>query len=221
MGKMIRLTAADGHELDAYLAEPKGKAKGGVVVVQEIFGVTDHVKRIADQYAAQGYVAIAPAMFDRIARNLTVPYTDIQAGLEHMRKLEWPSTLADITAAADKIRSSGSAAVVGFCWGGTVAHVAASDLDIDAAVSYYGGGVAKMLDKKPRCPILYHFGDQDHSIPLPDVEKIKNANPDSTLHVYPGAGHGFSCDERASFSARDAKLAFERSIAFLDRQQPT
>jgi carboxymethylenebutenolidase len=192
--------------------------KGGVVVVQEIFGVTDHVKRVADQYAAQGYRAIAPAMFDRIERNLTVPYTDVQRGLEHMRKLKWPDTLADVEAAAAKVRGSGSAAVVGFCWGGTVAHVAASDLDIDAAVSYYGGGVAKMLDKRPRCPILYHFGDQDHSIPLPDVEKIKAAYPASTLHVYAGAGHGFSCDERASFSAPDAKLAFERSIAFLDRE---
>jgi carboxymethylenebutenolidase len=218
MGKMIRLTAADGHQLDAYVAEPAGEVKGGVVVVQEIFGVTDHVKRVADQYAAQGYRAIAPAMFDRIERNLTVPYTDVQRGLEHMRKLKWPDTLADVEAAAAKVRGSGSAAVVGFCWGGTVAHVAASDLDIDAAVSYYGGGVAKMLDKRPRCPILYHFGDQDHSIPLPDVEKIKAAYPASTLHVYAGASHGFSCDERASFSAPDAKLAFERSIAFLDRE---
>jgi carboxymethylenebutenolidase len=219
MGKMIRLKAADGHELDAYVAEPTGPMKGGVVVVQEIFGVTDHVKRVAEQYAARGYKAIAPAMFDRVARNLTVPYTDIQRGLEYMRQLKWPDTLADLAAAANEIRGAGIAAVVGFCWGGTVAHVAASDLDIDAAVSYYGGGVAKMLDKKPRCPILYHFGDQDHSIPMPDVEKIKAAYPTSVLHVYRGAGHGFSCDERASFSARDAQLAFERSIAFLDQQK--
>jgi len=219
MGRMVRLRAADGHELDAYVAEPKGKVKGGIVVVQEIFGVTEHVKRVADQYAAQGYRAIAPAMFDRIERNLTVPYTDIQKGLEHMRKLKWSDTLADVAAAADEIRGAGRQCVVGFCWGGTVAHVAASDLDIDAAVSYYGGGVAKMLDKKPRCPIVYHFGDQDHSIPLPDVEKIKAAYPDSIVNVYPGAGHGFSCDERASFSPRDAQLAFERSIAFLDRQE--
>jgi len=219
MGKMIRLKAADGHELDAYVALPKGPVKGGVVVVQEIFGVTDHVKRVAEQYAARGYKAVAPAMFDRVARNLTVPYTDIQQGLEHMRQLKWPNTLADLAAAANEIRGPGVAAVVGFCWGGTVAHVAASDLDIDAAVSYYGGGVAKMLDKKPRCPILYHFGDQDHSIPMPDVEKIKSTYPKSTLHVYRGAGHGFSCDERASFSARDAQLAFERSIAFLDEQK--
>ena len=141
MGKMIRLEAKDGHELDAYLAEPKGKAKGGIVVVQEIFGVTSHVKRVADQYAAQGYKAIAPAMFDRVERNVTLDYSQIQKGLEYMHQLKWPNTLADLEAAADEIRGEGGAAVVGYCWGGTVAHVAASELDLDAAVSYYGGGV--------------------------------------------------------------------------------
>jgi carboxymethylenebutenolidase len=218
MGKMIRLKAKDGHELDAYVAEPKGKAKGGIVVVQEIFGVTNHIKRVADQYAAQGYKAVAPAMFDRIERNLTLEYTEVPKGIEYMQQLKWPNTLADLEAAATEARGAGSAAVVGFCWGGTVAHVAASDLKLDAAISYYGGGVAKMLDKKPRCPILYHFGDQDASIPLPDVEKIKPTNPSSPLFVYPGAGHGFNCDERGSYSAKDAKVAFERSLEFLDEQ---
>jgi len=218
MGEMVRLMAADGHELDAYVAEPKGEAKGGIVVVQEIFGVSDHIKRVADQYAAQGYKAVAPAMFDRIKRGITLPYSEIQQGLTYMRQLEWPSTLADIEAAIEEVRTAGSSAVVGFCWGGTVAHVAASDLDVDAAVSYYGGGVAKMLDKQPRCPILYHFGDQDHSIPMADVEKITKTYPGSVVHVYPGAQHGFNCDERASYSAADARLAFERSIAFLGEQ---
>lgn len=218
MGKMIRLKAKDGHELDAYLAEPKGKAKGGIVVVQEIFGVTSHVKRVADQYAAQGYRAIAPAMFDRVERNVTLDYSQIQKGLEYMHQLEWPNTLADLEAAADEIRGEGGAAVVGYCWGGTVAHVAASELDLDAAVSYYGGGVAKNLDKKPQCPIMYHFGDQDASISLPDIEKIRKANPTCPLHVYPGAGHGFNCDERSSYSAKDAKIAFERSVEFLNEQ---
>jgi carboxymethylenebutenolidase len=218
MGKMIRLRAADGHEFDAYVAEPSGKAKGGVVVVQEIFGVTQHIQRIADQYAAQGYKAVAPAMFDRIKRGITLDYKDIQQGIAYMLELKWPNTLADLEAAAQEARSAGSAAVVGYCWGGTVAHVAASELKLDAAVSYYGGGVAKMLDKKPRCPIVYHFGDQDHSIPLPDVEKIRGQYPDSTFYVYPGAQHGFNCDERASYSAPDARVAFERSIAFLNEQ---
>ena len=216
MGKMIRLTAKDGHELDAYVAEPKGEARGGIVVVQEIFGVTNHIKRVADQYAAKGYKAVAPAMFDRVERNLTLEYSEIQKGIGYMQQLKWPQTLADIEAAASEARTAGSAAVVGYCWGGTVAHVAASELDLDAAVSYYGGGVAKMLDKKPRCPIMYHFGDRDASVPPSDIERIKKAAPESPVHVYPGAGHGFNCDERSSYSANDAKLALERSLEFLN-----
>ena len=218
MGKTIKLKAKDGHELDAYLAEPRGKARGGLVVVQEIFGVTNHIKRVADQFAAQGYKVVAPAMFDRVERNVTLEYSEIEKGRGYMQRLQWPNTLADVEAAANEARSAGKVAVVGYCWGGTVAHVAASELDLDAAVSYYGGGVAKMLDKKPQCPIAYHFGDQDASIPLPDIEKIKKANPNSPLHVYPGAGHGFNCDERGSYSAKDAKVAFERSIEFLNEQ---
>jgi carboxymethylenebutenolidase len=217
MAKMIRLKAKDGHELDAYLAEPKGKPRGGIVVVQEIFGVTDHIKRIADQYAAEGYRAIAPAMFDRIKRGITLPYSDIEQGRAYMQQLKWPNALADIDAAADAVRDAGSAAVVGYCWGGTVAHVAASELDLDAAVSYYGGGVARMLDREPQCPIVYHFGDQDHAIPMADIEKIMSAYPNAEVYVYKGAGHGFNCDERASYSAADARVAFGRSIEFLKK----
>jgi carboxymethylenebutenolidase len=216
MGKNMRLTAADGHELDAYVAEPTGKATGGLVVVQEIFGVNRHIRRVADQYAAHGFKVVAPAMFDRVQRGVELDYTQIEQGRALMQRLEWPSTLADIDAALATVRDAGAVGVVGYCWGGTVAHVAASELDIDAAVSYYGGGVAKLLDKKPRCPILYHFGDRDHAIPLADIDKIKHANPASTVHVYAGAGHGFNCDERASYSAQDAQLAFERSLAFLN-----
>jgi carboxymethylenebutenolidase len=215
MGKLTRLHAADGHELDAYVAQSAGPARGGVVVVQEIFGVTNHIKRVADQYAAEGYLVIAPAMFDRVERGLTLDYIDVERGRACMQRLSWPGTLADIAAAVAEARSAGKVAVVGFCWGGTVAHVAASAIDLDAAVSYYGGGVAKMLDREPRCPIIYHFGDRDHAIPSSDVDEIKRAYPRSTVHVYEGAGHGFNCDERASFSASDAKTAFERSLVFL------
>jgi carboxymethylenebutenolidase len=218
VGKMIRLKARDGHELDAYVADPKGKPRAGVVVVQEIFGVTEHIKRVADRYAAEGYRAIAPAMFDRIKRGITLPYTEIEQGRAYMQQLKWPNTLADIEAAAGAVRDAGAVAVVGYCWGGTVAHVAASELGLDAAISYYGGGVARMLDKKPQCPIVYHFGDQDHAIPISDVEKIKSAYPNAQVHVYAGAGHGFNCDERASYSAADARLAFERSLEFLKRE---
>ena len=218
MGTMVRLKAKDGHALDAYIAEPKEQAKGGIVVVQEIFGVTNHIKRVADQFATHCYRVIAPAMFDRVERNVTLAYSEIEKGREHMRKLVWPNTLADVDAAVSEARGAGNVAVVGYCWGGTVAHVAASELDIDAAISYYGGGVAKMLDKKPRCPIMYHFGDEDASIPLSDIELLKQVAPNSPVHVYPGAGHGFNCDERSSYSAKDAHLALERSIEFLNEQ---
>ena len=218
MSQTIRLKAADGHELDAYVAEPRGKAKGGLVVVQEIFGVTEHIRRVTDQYAAHGYKTVAPAMFDRVQRNVELDYKDIEKGRAYMLELKWPGTLADVAAAVSTARDAGRVAVVGYCWGGTVAHVAASELRLDAAVSYYGGGVAKLLDKMPRCPIMYHFGDQDHAIPMADVERIQKANPASVVHVYAGAGHGFNCDERASFSAKDAKVAFERSLSFLDER---
>jgi carboxymethylenebutenolidase len=215
MGTPTRLRAADGHEFDAYVAQLPGPHRGGIVVVQEIFGLTNHIKRIVDQYAAQGYLVIAPAMFDRVERGLTLDYSDIERGRACMQRLSWPGTLADVAAAVAQARLAGKVAVVGFCWGGTVAHVAASAIDLDAAVSYYGGGVAKMLDREPRCPIVYHFGDRDHAISSSDIDLIKRAYPRNAVHVYEGAGHGFNCDERASFSASDAQRAFERSLTFL------
>jgi carboxymethylenebutenolidase len=214
MGKMIRLKAADGHELDAYVEEPAGPARGGVVVVQEIFGITDHIKRVVHEHAAAGYHAIAPAMFDRIERGIVLPYSDVQGGRGYVQQLQWPSTLADVDAAIAHV-GDGGCAVIGFCWGGTVAHVVAGDLSVDAVVSYYGAAVAKMLDKRSKCPIMYQFGDQDHSIPLADVDTIKEAQPEAIVHVYPGARHGFNCEDRESFSASDARLAFGRSLLFL------
>jgi carboxymethylenebutenolidase len=149
---------------------------------------------------------------------VTLDYQQIETGRGLMQKLKWPDTLADVAAAVAAVRDAGKVGVVGYCWGGTVAHVAACELAIDAAVSYYGGGVAKMLDKKPRCAIVYHFGDQDHAIPPADLAKIRAACSASSVFVYGGAGHGFNCDERASYSAKDAKVAFDRSLAFLAEQ---
>jgi carboxymethylenebutenolidase len=218
MAKTIRLKAADGHELDAYLAEPAAKPLGVVVVVQEIFGLTAHITRVADQYAAEGYLAIAPAMFDRIRERIVLEYSEVQKGIEYMQQLKWPNTLADVQAAIDAVHDAGGVAITGFCWGATATHVAASELEVTCAVAYYGGGIARMLDKRPRVPIMYHFGDQDGSIPLADVEKIKSAYPDAVVHVYEGAGHGFSCEDRQSFSPPDARLAFARSLAFIREQ---
>ncbi|HEX6997388.1 MAG TPA: dienelactone hydrolase family protein [Gammaproteobacteria bacterium] len=211
----VRLRAADGHELDAYRAEPRGASAGGIVLIQEIFGVTAHIRRVADQYAAAGFTVVAPAMFDRIERGIELDYSEIAKGRGYMQRLDWRNTLADVQAAVESLAGERAVAVLGYCWGGTVAHVAAAELDLDAAVAYYGGAIARMLDRRPKCPIMYHFGERDHAIPPEDVEKIRAAVPDGVFHVYPGAEHGFNCDERKSYSAADAKLAFERSVAFL------
>lgn len=215
MGEWIRLKASDGHELDAYSAAADGPSSGGIVVVQEIFGLTAHIGRVCDRFAEFGFDAIAPAMFDRVGRGIVFDYTDIENGRATMRKLEWPQIIRDVEAAAAATRSGMSVGVVGYCWGGTVVHVAASELPIAAGVSYYGAAIVKHLDKKPQCPIMYHFGEQDRSIPAADIEAIRQAVPDGAFHVYPGAGHGFNCDDRDAFSAADAALAEERTLAFL------
>lgn len=214
-GSMIRVRARDGHELDAYEAVPAGAPQGGVVIVQEIFGLTSHIKRVADRYAEAGFHAIAPALFDRAERGVVLDYADIETGRGYMRRLDWPSTMRDVEAAAAATNCGMSIGVVGFCWGGTVVHVAASELPIAAGVSYYGAAIAKLLDRKPKCPIMYHFGDQDHSIPPEDIERIEQAVPDGVFHVYAGAGHGFNCEDRAAYSPSSAALAHERSLIFL------
>lgn len=215
MGTTVRLQASDGHTLDAYLEEPQALPRGAVVVVQEIFGVTAHIRRVVHELASLGYRAIAPAMFDRVERSVDLPYTEIERGRSYVQKLAWPNTLADVAAAVAAVRGDGRVAIIGFCWGGTVVHVAASELDVAAAVSYYGAAIAKNLDKDPRCPIMYQFGETDASIPLADIDKIKQANPQGIFHIYGGAGHGFNCEDRQSFDASAARLAFARSVEFL------
>lgn len=216
MEQRVRLTAADGHTFDAYRAVPgAGKPRGAIVVVQEIFGVTAHVERVTREFAALGFAAIAPALFDRVRPGIVLDYTDIETGRGVMQQLAWPNTLADVTAALDAVRDAGRTGIVGYCWGGTVVHVAGSELALDAGVSYYGTGVLRNLDKRPRCPTMYHFGEQDHSIPAAEIDKVKAAVPDAYFHVYAGAQHGFNCEDRASFSASDARLAFARTALFL------
>ena len=215
MGDTVRLTAADNHQLDAYRAEASGASAGGIVIVQEIFGVTPHIKRVVDQYAAEGFTAVAPAMFDRVERGVDVDYSDAPTGRAIMQQLDWQNTVTDTSAAVESVRAAGPVFVVGYCWGGTVAYVAASDLDITAAVSYYGGGIARLLEKTPKCPIMYHFGEEDQAIPLSDVEKIRETHPSGTFYVYDGAGHGFNCEDRASYHPEAAKQALERSLSFI------
>ena len=212
----VRLKAADGHAFDAYRASPKGKPRGGIVVVQEIFGINTHIQAVTEAYAAAGYLAIAPALFDRIERGLTVPYTDSAAGLAIVQKLKPEQPLLDLKAAIDAVALAGKVGMVGYCWGGTLVFAASCHLPIAAGVAYYGGGIVKLLERTPKCPVMFHYGENDTHIPLKDVEKTKKAYPMGHYYVYP-AGHGFNCTDRASYDAPSAALALERSLDFFHR----
>jgi carboxymethylenebutenolidase len=217
MGTTIELTASDGHRLAAYRADPAGKPRGGLVVIQEIFGVNSHIRSVADGYAKDGYLVIAPALFDRAERGFEVGYTppEIERGRAVRAKVSLDDALKDVAAAIKAAAPAGKVGIVGYCWGGTVAWAAATRLDGLAASSpHYGGGIAEIAAEKPRVPVMFHFGETDQQIPMTDVEKIRKAQAAQTVHVY-AAGHGFNCDQRGSYAAAAAKLARERTLAFL------
>lgn len=215
MGERIELKAADGHTLSAYRAGP-AEARRRLVVVQEIFGVNGHMRRVCDRFAAEGYAVIAPALFDRVERGAELGYgpDDIARGRALRARVPEAGTIADIEAAADALGGD-HRGIVGYCWGGTVAWWGATrTARFQAAVGWYGGGIAGTRDEQPHCPVQLHFGEKDASIPLSDVEAIRRAHPDVGIFVYPGAQHGFGCDDRASYSAKDAELAWSRTLAF-------
>jgi carboxymethylenebutenolidase len=218
MGRTIELEAADGHRLSAYVAEPDGALRGGLVVIQEIFGVNHHIRSVADDYAAQGFVTIAPALFDRVQRGVEWDYSDasIAKGREIAGKIVPDAALTDVAAALDwaKANAPGKSGVIGYCMGGLIAWLAATRLHPAAAVSYYGGRIGSFAEEQPRCPVIFHFGEKDHAIPLTDVKKVQDAHPDLSVFLYP-AGHGFNCNERGSYDAESARLARLRSIDFL------
>ncbi|HLW22918.1 MAG TPA: dienelactone hydrolase family protein [Steroidobacteraceae bacterium] len=216
MGQTIELSAADGHRLSAYLAEPAEKPRGGLVVIQEIFGVTRHIRAVADQYAAAGYLSIAPALFDRIERNVDVPYSNMQRGYSYMQKTDLEKAMLDVDAGVARVRAAGKVGVVGYCWGGALAYLAAARLKVDAAICYYGGGIDQHVGEKPRVPVLFHYGEKDSHIPPTAVAKVKAAVPQGTFYLYP-AEHGFNCTDRSSYEPASAQLAFERSLEFLHR----
>jgi carboxymethylenebutenolidase len=219
MGRMIELKAKDGFTLGAYKAEPSGKPVGGLVVIQEIFGVNHHIRAVTDRFAAQGYVSIAPALFDRAKRGVDIGYDEdsMKQGVEIRAKIKLEDTLLDIAAAIEALKGVGKIGIVGYCWGGSLAFIAAARLDgLSAAVGYYGGMIAAHAHEKPKVPAMLHFGEKDQSIPLADVEKVRAARPDVEIYTYP-AGHGFSCDERASFDKLSHEKALERTLAFFKK----
>ncbi|MFK7942506.1 MAG: dienelactone hydrolase family protein [Paracoccaceae bacterium] len=214
MGEIVQLRAADGHGLTAYQAGGSGP---GLVVVQEIFGVNAHIRDVVDRFAALGFRAIAPALFDRVGPGIEMGYTseDVAAGREARAKVKDTDALADILAARGWLETSpGPAGVVGYCWGGALAWASATQSkSFDAAVGYYGGGISKTAEAEPHCPVMLHFGEQDHAIPLEDVAQVQAAHPDMPVHLYK-AGHGFSCDARGSYDKAAHELALERTLAF-------
>ena len=218
MGRSLNLTASDGHAFGAYLAEPRGTAHAGLVVIQEIFGVNGHIRGVADGFADEGYLAIAPALFDRIRPGIELSYdpAEIEEGRALKAKIATEAALSDCAAALSEVAPAGKTAIIGYCWGGTLAWAAACGLrGLSAAVSYYGGGVPDMAEMEPKCPVMCHFGEQDQAIPLEGVEKLRAAHPDLPLHIYP-AGHGFNCEVRASYHPESAAIARTRSLEFLE-----
>lgn len=217
MGVDITLKAADGNSIGGYHAKPEGKARGGVVVVQEIFGVNAHIREVCDLYAKLGYEAVAPAFFDRVQKDVNLGYTpaDIDIGRGLMTKMDWDKVVLDVNAAIAVLKPAGKTGIVGYCWGGTVAWVAACRSEgLSAASCYYGGGVLNFVAEKPKCPVIMHFGDKDKGIPVENVEKIKAALPGVPVYRYAEADHGFSCDHRATFNAKSALLAMARTTEF-------
>jgi len=217
MGEMLTLTAADGHRLSAYRATPAGTPRGALVVIQEIFGVNAHIKKVTDGFAADGYVAIAPALFDRVERDFETGYApaDIERGRMVRGKLQIEDAVKDVAAAVTEAQKTGrKVGVVGYCFGGTMAWLAATRIPgVAAAASFYGGGVADAAGEQPRCPVVFHFGETDASIPKDHWDRIKAQHPGLPMHIYP-AGHGFSCDERGSFHEPSARQARQRTIEF-------
>lgn len=221
MGNFVDLKAADGFVFPAYVAKPAGEPKGAIVVLQEIFGVNSHIRSVADGYAADGYLAVAPSTFHRVKPGVELGYSsdDMTAGSAlkaAVEALPAPGVMADVQAAIRHAAQAGKVGIVGFCWGGLLTWRAACTLEgLSAAVPYYGGGMTTPGEaaRQPKVPVLAHFGDQDHWISLDSVEAFKKAHPEVEVHVY-HANHGFNCDQRASFEAASAKLARERTLAF-------
>lgn len=217
MGSWVDLTAADGFRLSAYRTDPEGVPRGALVVAQEIFGVNSHIRSVCDGYAADGYVAIAPALFDRYERGVDIGYTppDIARGRELKALAKADAALLDVAAARDEVAGAGKVGILGYCWGGYIAWIAAARVaGFACSVPYYGGGMTDAIAEQPTCPVMAHFGERDSMIPVSGVKALAAAHPSAQVFIYP-ADHGFNCDQRGTHDAAAARLARERTLAFL------
>src|SRR5579875_1428323 len=223
MGEWSNLRASDGHELSAYMARPEGQVQGGLVVVQEIFGINPHIRRVVDGFARDGYVTIAPALFDRYQRGVELTYEgeDMQKAFGFYQKLKPETALLDVAAGFQRVQAEGAGAgVVGYCYGGFMAWLSATrgaqnGFQPRCTVGYYAGGIGSVANEQPACPVMLHFGADDTHIGMDQVDAVRNAHPDVQVFVYEGAGHGFNCDARASFHPEAAALARTRTLEFL------
>jgi carboxymethylenebutenolidase len=220
MGEHISLRAADGQQLGAYVARPEGEPLAGLVVVQEIFGVNAHIRAVADSFARDGFLAVAPALFDRIEPGVELGYdgADMQRAMSFIPRIDIDKTVMDTDAAVHfAAHSTGrKVGVIGYCLGGTIAWLAATRLPVQAAVGYYGGRIGNYAQEQPKAPVMLHFGRQDAHIPEEEVDKVKSAHPEVEIYLY-DAGHAFNCDPRPSYNAEAAKEARNRSLQFLKK----
>ncbi|HZR71762.1 dienelactone hydrolase family protein [Bradyrhizobium sp.] len=217
MGHDIKLTASDHFQLGGYRADPATPAKAAVVVIQEIFGVNHHIRSICDRLAREGYVAVAPSIFDRSEPNFQCGYSpdEVAQARKFIASPDWAAMLRDTQAAIDAVKDVGPVGIIGFCLGGSVAYGAATKLSgLKAAIGYYGGAIVRFADDKPTVPTQLHFGAKDAGIPLSDVETIRAKRPEVEIHVYEGAQHGFNCDERGSYDKASADIAWPRGLEF-------
>lgn len=225
MDNMIRLTARDGHQLDAYRARPSGKIRGGVVIAQEMYGITDYLTSVCDFYAGHGYVAIAPALYDRKERNLVLAYDE---GPQHNYAQElfngwdWPAALVDLDAAraavADAISQDGKVGIVGFCFGGSLSWMSACRYSYACAVAYYGSDMPKYIDETAKCPVLAQVGEKDKSFPADQIALFRKAHPEVEFVIHPGAPHGFDNPMRpARYHAEACQNGRAETLAFLAR----
>lgn len=225
MSEWVKLQASDGHELSGYLARPEGETIGALVVVQEIFGVNQYVRKVADRYARDGFVALAPALFDRIEKGVELGYEgeDMKRAVEFYQKLKPETALLDVAAAFHHLEPEGKGiGVIGYCYGGFMSWLSATrgetlKMQPDCCVGYYAGGIGSVAKEEPSCPVMLHFGAEDSHIGQDQVEAVRQAHPEVEIFVYEGAGHGFACDARSSYNPEAAKLARERSLEFLKK----